>query len=249
MAYWWDYRSGDNTSDSSDLFWKPGEDFLQNTFHFPSFRDLPHENDVADGYWKQNSAGVYVPACNWFFMGEITNDECSQIPFLRNRVSVRDRNGQDDINIFFYPENGFFNFQTLKKGSTILVANGQKHNFFDMSIGLRIEQLDSVRVTPCYMNDLLLLSKRYHEIKNAKCWCCGKENTSSTSPAYGASSTVASVDGLKKCAACKMALYCSKDCQKKDWKEGHKRSCKAVPIFQRLTHRINDGHSPFSDYF
>lgn len=61
--------------------WKQGEDFLQNTFHFPSFRDLPHENDIEEGYWKCDHSGVYVPACTWFFMAEITNDECSQSSF------------------------------------------------------------------------------------------------------------------------------------------------------------------------
>jgi len=30
---------------------------------------------------------------------------------------------------------------------------------------------------------------------------------------------------LQKCAGCKVALYCSSACQKKDWKKGHKQSC------------------------
>ena len=35
--------------------------------------------------------------------------------------------------------------------------------------------------------------------------------------------------GLKKplvCSQCKAAAYCSKDCQIKDWKAGHKQACK-----------------------
>ena len=35
--------------------------------------------------------------------------------------------------------------------------------------------------------------------------------------------------GLKKplvCSQCKAAAYCSKDCQVKDWKAGHKQACK-----------------------
>lgn len=31
---------------------------------------------------------------------------------------------------------------------------------------------------------------------------------------------------LKKCAGCQTALYCSKECQNKDWKQ-HRRSCKS----------------------
>lgn len=31
---------------------------------------------------------------------------------------------------------------------------------------------------------------------------------------------------FKKCAACKKIYYCSRKCQKKDWKSGHQMSCK-----------------------
>ena len=211
--------------------WKQGEDFLQNTFHFPSFRNLPHENEVEYGYWKRNFMGMFNPACTWFFMAEITNDEVAQIPFLRNRVEVRDRAG-GACPIYFYPEGGYFDFKTLKTGRTILVTNGQKHNFMDGSIGLRIEQLDAVSVVPCSMSDLMLLSNDYHEKKDTKCWCCGSdEDTTAATPVSSASGADAE---LKRCAACLVARYCSKECQKKDWKEGHKRGCKAVPIFKKL---------------
>lgn len=224
--------------------WKQGEDFLQNTFHFPSFRDLPHENDLAEDYWKCDHSGVYVPACTWFFMAEITNDECSQSAFLRNQVVVTDRAGQRDIPIYFYPEGGSFDFKLLKRGSTILVVNGQKHDFLDLSIGLRIEQLDTVSVAPCSMDQLLTLSKTYHANKDTKCWLCGKGGegikSSQTTGAQGSSGAIlSSAEELKKCGACWVARYCSKECQAKHWKEGgHKRTCKAMPVFTKLT-KIN----------
>jgi len=34
---------------------------------------------------------------------------------------------------------------------------------------------------------------------------------------------------LKSCAGCKQAFYCSRECQKKDWK-AHKRNCKTLPL-------------------
>ena len=223
--------------------WKQGEDFLQNTFHFPSFRDLPHENDIEEGYWKCDHSGVYVPACTWFFMAEITNDECSQSPFLRNQVRVTDRAGQRDIPIYFYPEGGLFDFKLLKKGRTILVANGQKHDFLDLSIGLRIEELDTVSVAPCSMDQLLTLSEMYHANKDKKCWLCGKggggTGLSQMTGAEGSSGANASAEELKKCGACRVAHYCSKECQERHWKEGgHKRTCKAMPVFTKLT-KIN----------
>ncbi|KAK4889815.1 hypothetical protein LTR27_011433 [Elasticomyces elasticus] len=36
------------------------------------------------------------------------------------------------------------------------------------------------------------------------------------------------VTGLLKCAACSGAWYCSRDCQKTDWKRGHKAVCRSV---------------------
>ena len=30
------------------------------------------------------------------------------------------------------------------------------------------------------------------------------------------------------CVACKLAAYCSKECQTKAWRAGHKRECEAV---------------------
>eukprot|EP00956_Cyclotella_meneghiniana_P031580 scaffold83296_cov58-Cyclotella_meneghiniana.AAC.2 len=33
---------------------------------------------------------------------------------------------------------------------------------------------------------------------------------------------------MKRCARCKARLYCSKQCQKEDWKNGHKLHCKSV---------------------
>lgn len=43
------------------------------------------------------------------------------------------------------------------------------------------------------------------------CSCCGQ---------------VASEDViLMKCSACKAVVYCTLECQKKDWKAGHKQRC------------------------
>ena len=33
---------------------------------------------------------------------------------------------------------------------------------------------------------------------------------------------------LKNCARCKSAQYCSRECQVKDWKSGHKKLCKEL---------------------
>ena len=38
----------------------------------------------------------------------------------------------------------------------------------------------------------------------------------------------AASDSLKICSACKNATYCSIECQRKDWKDGHKIQCKKL---------------------
>ncbi|CAI5443621.1 unnamed protein product [Caenorhabditis angaria] len=43
---------------------------------------------------------------------------------------------------------------------------------------------------------------------------------------------------LKKCAACRSLVYCSTDCQKKDWRQ-HKWECKAIKAKSAI---CDDGH-------
>ncbi len=226
------FSFGGFSRSKESLYWKPGEDFLKNTFHFPPFQKLPHENGLEYGYWEEDKFGVYQAACAWFFMAEIIYDDESQSSFNRNRVGVRDRDGHECL-VYFYPKDlGGFDFKTLKKGSTILVTNGQKHNFLDLTVGMRCEYLDGISVVPCSLSDLLQLSNIYHTKKDSNCWTCGKSDISMNSS--GSEGAAAEVN-LKKCAACKMARYCSKECQKKDWYDGHKRTCKGVPLFHKLT--------------
>ncbi|XP_061184709.1 uncharacterized protein LOC133192723 [Saccostrea echinata] len=44
----------------------------------------------------------------------------------------------------------------------------------------------------------------------SQCWECGKKSSHNV---------------LKKCSRCKVAVYCSKDCQKRDWMNIHKELC------------------------
>ena len=221
---------------TNSSYWKPGEDFLQNTFHFPPFKNLPHEHILDDDYWKPDKSGLFQPAGVWFFMAEIKDDRLSQMNTLRNRTVVQDRNGIECV-IAFYPEDGTFDYKTLKKGSTVFVTNGLRHEFLDGSAGLRIEELDTITVAPCSLSDLLQLSNVYHSRRYTRCWYCGERGIHSAPPVVGLCPATG-VDGgkeLKKCSACKVAQYCSRDCQQNDWRQGHRRTCKAMPLFKKLT--------------
>ena len=46
------------------------------------------------------------------------------------------------------------------------------------------------------------------DVPNTKCWSCGKEE-----------------EEIKKCSKCKFAKYCSRECQRSDWKQIHKELC------------------------
>jgi len=63
--------------------------------------------------------------------------------------------------------------------------------------------------------DLKYFKRQEKKMKKIKkrftCNVCGKEG-----------------DNLKKCGACKKVYYCSTDCQKHDWKHGHKAICKKI---------------------
>lgn len=185
---------------------------------FPPFSDLPPDYEICQTYYEMDRRGDFVPSCTWCFLGEIINDEFAQIPFLRHRAIVKDRRGQE-LPIFFYPEQGIFDYSTIKIGRTISVFFGEFHHFLDLQIGLRVEDLNTVKVIKCRLNELFALSKHYAKCCD-NCWGCGYIPVDSST--------------LKKCSACKVALYCDKSCQLKDWKERHKRWCKAMPEFLHL---------------
>ena len=193
-------------------------DVFKSTLNFPTFDNLAGEHELDEDYWKQDPHdGVYKHACTWFFLGEITHDTSESVvpAFIRKRILTRDRAEKEEIPIFFYPERGSLDYGTLQKGHTICVLLAEQHRFLDLSIGLRIEDLDVITVFPLNLKDLFSLSRTYAERKDTQCWSCGKQPSK----------------GLKKCATCKVAFYCDTKCQRDDWKDRHRRWCKAMPKF------------------
>jgi hypothetical protein len=52
---------------------------------------------------------------------------------------------------------------------------------------------------------------RQQLVKSIRCFCCGETR---------------SENDLSRCSGCRLAYYCNKKCQKKHWKNGHKKVCK-----------------------
>ena len=62
--------------------------------------------------------------------------------------------------------------------------------------------------------DLSALAAAVKMVPRQICACCGAAKSPTTS--------------LSQCAACKTVLYCSRACQVRHWKLGHKGACKAA---------------------
>ena len=203
----------------------PAKNILKDPLQFPPFNELCVDNEIDERYYEESTPYSYARCCTWCFLGEITWDQLTLIPGMfnmRKRVVVTDRDGHAEIPIFFYPESGSFDYSTVKNGHTFCAMLAQQHHFLDMSTGLRIEDLDLVKVIPCSLDNLFAISTKLSQCADVTCWGCGE------TPA----------DKPKKCASCGVACYCGKDCQTKDWKECHKKWCKAIPEFIKFT-KIN----------
>ena len=83
-------------------------------------------------------------------------------------VVVRDRRGQGSIvNV------------TSRLFKKLPYCVAERHIFLDKTIGLRIEGLDTVKVIPCGLDDLLALSTAYSQNEDV-CWACEKKKIEET---------------------------------------------------------------------
>jgi hypothetical protein len=127
---------------------------------FPSFAKCPHENSVPSSYYRQRSEGVSSPARHWCLLGEITDSRV----FGRLRLWVRDKEGEI-VPVYFHldtvsterpfariiepgvglPDHPNVPAHLISNGNTIAILYAQRHNFMDMTTGLRIEDGGAVQ--------------------------------------------------------------------------------------------------------
>eukprot|EP01083_Nonionella_stella_P049579 132047_1 len=206
------------------------------TKHFPSFDSCLDEHDM-DYRYVQETCGAMGKHCNvWCFIGEIIRN----ISFMRPGVIVRDIMNKE-IAIHFYLDNDSGNDGVirpkLQQGSLICIRYALKHHFMDMTTGIRLEDehLSFIKFIPnfslkmlndidatgglmeYYQNDVLNKRNKVH--LNRKCW-------------YGRCQNEHSL--LSRCTGCQMALYCSIEHQRKDWKTRHQHICKKIKDIKSL---------------
>lgn len=175
---------------------------------FPTWRQLPDEVELA----LEGGYGDHV------FLAEI--QECDG--FMRFRTVVKDREGSECI-VAFYPdsyEDSGFDFKKLKRGHTLAMIGASQHEFLDGSMGVRVEDMDTVSVIPASLKALQELGpeeEKYSVARPITQWKC--HGCDASKPP----------DQMSRCGRCKIYAYCSKECQTKGWTErNHKTICKVL---------------------
>lgn len=193
---------------------------LLNHSNFPSFRDLPDANDLDTRYYAEDhdETGIWCPVRHWCLVGEIHDVTC----FVRPRASIRTKFGEN-VQVHFYLESGegkppFFDWSELKPGHTMCILYPYIHNFMDMTRGIRQEDPHTVIVFPADFTTLkntceaLVVAETIQQC--AYCHVVERANS--------------------RCGRCKIVRYCSTDCQKADWRSGHRALCPHIATLQEL---------------
>jgi len=164
---------------------------LRNHKNFPPFLDLPQDNDISPHYYKMSpGSGLYKPHRHWCLMADVEEVTCD----IRIRVQARTRYGEQFIIHFHLDEDDqqpkYWNFSELRPGrSSICILYAERHNFMDMTVGIRQERSSTIMVFPLTMKELLcghentlqnLVSFDFSTFKGYKHWSDFKEFGSST---------------------------------------------------------------------
>ncbi|KAI0086869.1 hypothetical protein BDY19DRAFT_335096 [Irpex rosettiformis] len=196
---------------------------LPNTQHFPSFRDLPNDNVANFSYYHQSPPGspILLPTRHWVFLCEITRN----ISLMRPHFLVKDRTGTDTQVVFYIEGENQAKFASICSqfvvGNTLAVFYADSHYFMDGSVGLRVEDVSTVKVIPCSLERLLSTNANDVNIRRA-CSSCGTQRRDTDIP-------------LRGCSRCK-TKYCNQECQRVDWPR-HKHDCVALQQVQAWEER------------
>jgi MYND finger len=146
-------------------------------------------------------------------------------------VMLRTRHGGRPFKIAFYhdrePTNGF-SFDQLRPGNTLAILYAERKTYMDGTDGVRQEDLDAVWVFKAPLaivqeevKKLLALADAGEGDVEHICFGCGEADTSEKRH--------------DKCARCRHARYCSRECQVKHWGDAHKGLCKDSEKLLRLS--------------
>lgn len=208
---------------------------LNNHICFPPVSIMSSCDETKDIYYDTESG---MPKVHWALVIEINH-------LLRHpsRVGFGGFNAYgDEIHVYFEIEENekpvTFAWEDLKDGNTVVILYAEQKKFKNGDSLVVETNLDSCFV---FKESLELIKHEAHMLlldtdlmsKNEPscCFSCGYSNSSQI---------------LVRCANCKLAKYCSKECQSYSWKESHKRLCEQNEILLRLSALPLQ---PFIDFF
>jgi hypothetical protein len=117
---------------------------LRNEVPFPSFENLPGDNDINMEYLGTTDGFNYSPTKHWCFLGEIIEVEA----IFRLRLIVQDKAKRRIPIAFYTDERGEELDQALvRKGYTVAVLYAEHHGFMDMTEGIRHETQSNLKVS------------------------------------------------------------------------------------------------------
>jgi hypothetical protein len=198
---------------------------LRNHLTFPSFEMMSEYDDPSMLYYEMGGMG-FQPARHWATLIEITHD----LTFARPGCCGLNQFGER-ISVHFYHDNDekpvSFKWSQLKPGNTLAIMYPEKKQFLDGTEGIREESLDSCYIFNSSLKNVQDEAQRLMHAADVE----ANVNVKESPECFGC--------GLKKeklmqCSACKHASYCSKECQVKAWKDGHKYLCKQSEMLLRL---------------
>lgn len=196
---------------------------LKNHMVFPSFELLV---DTTNPVCQSK---VHFKNRHYAFMMQITRDISILTPLIWRRSYLGYSQYGESVLIHFYHNEKetpkTFGWNDFKLGNTLVILYAKRKTFVDGQIGIRQESLESCFIFKASIKILEKEANKLLEMKDAKelnklekCFNCGKEKES-----------------LSRCSKCKLALYCSKECQKESWISSHKGLCSQFDVLLRLS--------------
>ena len=111
------------------------------------------------------------------------------------------------------------------------ILYAEKKYFMDSSQGIRMEDYN-FKVFKCSLPKLIEVGKKLEPSATKDCHKCGKKQGEPGVQLLG-------------CGKCKLAFYCSKECQASHWRDVHRGLCGDMTLLKRLVLLL---HSPFADW-
>ncbi|KAF9554898.1 hypothetical protein CPC08DRAFT_712468, partial [Agrocybe pediades] len=139
---------------------------LRHRKYFPIFAEIPTDDDI------------YTADCHYCLLVEIVEI----VPYLRPTFRVKDKADREFI-VMFYLDRGTEvpreEWKTsCRVGGVMMIKGAMNHQFMDGQVGVRVEDVEDVKMLPCNLQALLHISDEVTKPgapeTHTKCYLCEK---------------------------------------------------------------------------